>query len=197
MNFLAHYILSQRNKEIIVGNFITDFIKGNKFNNIDECIMKGIIIHKEIDTFSDNHTKVSNTSELLYPHFGHYSRVVVDMYYDYILTQYWNKFSSYTIQEDLQFLYQTLDEYKSCYPLYIQRMVKRIIGLKWLEKYQTITGLHHVFRSMSIRVQFKNDFEKAIPVYQEYEQQIHSHFLDFFIELKLHVDEFIYQRYQL
>jgi acyl carrier protein phosphodiesterase len=191
MNFLAHFILSQRNKEIIVGNYITDFVKSNKFNELDVAIMKGVMVHKEIDTFSDQHIKVSETRELLYPHFGHYARVIVDMYYDHVLTQYWDKFSVYTIQEDILYLYQTLEEYQLSYPLYIQRIIKKIIALQWMEKYQSLIGLQHVFRSMSIRVKFDNKFEKAIPIYLKYENEIHAHFLDFFESLKIHIDNFI------
>ncbi len=55
MNFLAHLYLSGENEEIIVGNFIADHVKGNRINKYSDGIKTGIRLHREIDTFSDNH----------------------------------------------------------------------------------------------------------------------------------------------
>ena len=42
MNFLAHLYLSESNTNIMIGNFIADHIKGNKFSHFHEDIQKGI-----------------------------------------------------------------------------------------------------------------------------------------------------------
>ncbi|MFW6222936.1 MAG: ACP phosphodiesterase, partial [Bacteroidota bacterium] len=38
MNFLAHTYLSGNSDEILVGNFIGDFVKGRHFNNFSKNI---------------------------------------------------------------------------------------------------------------------------------------------------------------
>ena len=55
MNYLAHAYLSFNNPEILTGNMISDFIKGNKKLNYISGIQKGIMLHRAIDEFTDNH----------------------------------------------------------------------------------------------------------------------------------------------
>ena len=42
MNYLAHIYLSNDNKEITIGNFIADGIKGKKYTEFPKEIQKGI-----------------------------------------------------------------------------------------------------------------------------------------------------------
>lgn len=55
MNFLAHAHLSFNNPEILVGNLISDFVKGKKQYNYPQRIHKGILLHRAIDQFTDEH----------------------------------------------------------------------------------------------------------------------------------------------
>ena len=55
MNFLAHAHLSGNNKQILIGNFIADSVKGKDFSNFPEGIKQGIILHRQIDTYTDSH----------------------------------------------------------------------------------------------------------------------------------------------
>lgn len=55
MNFLAHLYLSESNTNIMIGNFIADHIRGNRFTHLDPEIQQGIKLHREIDTFTDAH----------------------------------------------------------------------------------------------------------------------------------------------
>ena len=60
MNFLAHLYLSKSNENIIIGNFIADAVKGKKYNNYPKEIKAGILLHREIDNYTDNHPIVKN-----------------------------------------------------------------------------------------------------------------------------------------
>ncbi|MFT5257401.1 MAG: acyl carrier protein phosphodiesterase, partial [Arenicella sp.] len=42
MNFLAHLYLSQNNTNILIGNFIADHIRGNKYESFSKEIQQGI-----------------------------------------------------------------------------------------------------------------------------------------------------------
>ena len=55
MNFLAHTYLSGANDEIIVGNFMGDYVKGKNYLHLPELIKKGILIHRDIDYYTDTH----------------------------------------------------------------------------------------------------------------------------------------------
>src|SRR6478609_2234873 len=66
MNFLAHLYLSGDSPKIRVGNFIGDFVKGkNLTDRFDTDIAKGIALHREIDWFTDRHSVVDQSTDII------------------------------------------------------------------------------------------------------------------------------------
>ena len=55
MNYLAHSYLSYQKTDLIIGNFIADSIRGNRFDGLTDGIIKGITLHRKIDVFTDSH----------------------------------------------------------------------------------------------------------------------------------------------
>ena len=80
MNYLAHIYLSGNQKDIQIGNFIGDFIRGNSFEKYSLEIQKGIMLHRFIDTFTDAHPIFRKSKKRLFNEFRHYSAVIVDMF---------------------------------------------------------------------------------------------------------------------
>ena len=52
MNYLAHAYLSGSNKDIAIGNFIADNIKGNNYKKFNINWQKGILLHRFIDSYT-------------------------------------------------------------------------------------------------------------------------------------------------
>ena len=67
MNYLAHAYLSFNHPEIVVGNMISDFVKGKKKFDYSEGIQKGITFHRAIDEFTDSHPTTKKAKEFLRP----------------------------------------------------------------------------------------------------------------------------------
>ena len=84
MNFLAHVYLSGKNVPLAVGNLIADRVKGNTLDGFPPVIQKGILLHRKIDHFTDHHENFKACVQLLFPVYRHYSRVIVDMYFDHL-----------------------------------------------------------------------------------------------------------------
>ena len=61
MNFLAHTHLSQNNEDVIFGNFIADSVKGKSYLKYRTDIITGILLHRNIDLFTDRHLVVKNS----------------------------------------------------------------------------------------------------------------------------------------
>ena len=87
MNYLAHVYLSGPDKALSIGNFIADHIKGKAYLDYPKTIQKGIILHRKIDHFTDQHPLFRKNVTLLFPQFRHYSRVIVDMFFDHFFWQ--------------------------------------------------------------------------------------------------------------
>ena len=72
MNFLAHLYLSGDSDEIKVGNFIADHVKGKRYLSYPEDIQTGILLHRQIDSFTDNIRELLSTciSTIFWPACG-------------------------------------------------------------------------------------------------------------------------------
>ena len=55
MNYLAHVYLSGSDEFLCIGNFIGDHVKGKAYFDYPETIQNGILLHRKIDYFTDQH----------------------------------------------------------------------------------------------------------------------------------------------
>ena len=123
MNFLSHLYLSGNSEGLIIGNFIADSVKGSAFNNFPETIQKGIILHRQIDTFTDTHPIVELSKQRLRTKYKKYASVIVDIYYDHYLAVNWNNYSYENFNQYTQNIYALIEKNrhhlppKECYVL--------------------------------------------------------------------------------
>jgi acyl carrier protein phosphodiesterase len=93
MNFLAHLYLSGDSDQILLGNFIADFVNGEEAESYRKEVYLGILLHREIDQFTDRHRLVALSKKKLWHKHRHYSRVIVDVFYDHFLAKNWHQYS--------------------------------------------------------------------------------------------------------
>src|SRR6185503_19830970 len=93
MNYLAQARLSFGQPGILVGNMISDFVKGKKRFDYPEAIQKGITLHRNIDPFTDEHEATENAKKFFKPAVGLYAGAFVDIAYDHFLALDENEFT--------------------------------------------------------------------------------------------------------
>ncbi|MDG2235273.1 MAG: ACP phosphodiesterase, partial [Flavobacteriaceae bacterium] len=109
MNFLAHVYLSGSNMQLAIGNLIADRIKGKKINLLTPEIRAGVILHRDIDHFTDHHHIFRECVTKLFPKYRHYSRVIVDMYFDHFLALNWAYFHTIPLNDYSNNFYKELE----------------------------------------------------------------------------------------
>lgn len=184
MNFLAHIYLSGENKDIIIGNFIADGIKGKRYLKYPPNISKGIILHRAIDTFTDSHPIVHQSTSKLHKNYGHYSGVIVDIIYDHFLAKNWKEYHPQPLSNFVQEFYQLLRQNFDALPARIQRMMPYMISDNWLESYATIPGIGKILAQMNYRTKGVARMDKATEELVIYYDAFENEFTDFFKELK-------------
>ena len=92
MNFLAHVFLSGVDEQLILGNLIADAVKGKQFENYDLKVKNGIIMHRQIDKFTDDHAIVRQSKKRLEEDYKKFAGIIVDIYYDHFLSLNFNKY---------------------------------------------------------------------------------------------------------
>lgn len=183
MNFLAHIYLSGNDKDVIIGNFIGDEVKGKSYEDYPVSIQKGLLLHREIDTFTDAHPIVRQSTKRLHHKYSHYSGVIVDILYDHFLAKNWNKYSDTPLEKFAGDFYRLLEENRNALPPATLRMMPYMINGNWLLSYATINGISEVLTNMNYRTKNRSKMNLAVNELQEYYTEFEAEFTAFFEEL--------------
>lgn len=190
INFLAHLYLSGDHNEIAVGNFMGDFVKGSQLDRFPEMVAKGIILHREIDNYTDNHPIVSQSKDKLREKYRHYSGVIVDMYYDHFLAINFSDYSQDSLEDFAREKYQLLEDHWELIPPRGQNMLPYMIRGDWLSNYAKKEGIHRSLTGLSRRTKFKSNLELAIQDLVEHYDELELEFKQFFEEIRAHISQF-------
>ena len=183
MNFLAHAYLSGNDNKILVGNFIGDFIKGKQFQEYDERIKRGIILHREIDSYTDSHKIVHHSKAILTEKYRHYSGVIVDIFYDHFLAKNWSDYHDKGLLEYTEGVYNTLQDHHQILPARMRQMLTYMVPDNWLYNYSFLEGIQQVLKGMSRRTKFDSGMENAVADLEDHYEEFQDDFKLFFPDL--------------
>ncbi len=191
MNFLAHLYLSGNSDELKIGNFIADSVKGRGFAAFSQEIQHGIILHRAIDMYTDDHPIVRQSIGRLRPKYKKYSGVLVDIFYDHYLALNWNEFHSKSLDTYTQDVYQLLNSRLAELPDRTQMMLPYMIQGNWLLNYQYFDGIGRVLGGMSRRTKFDSGMEKGVHDLKEHYDDFENEFRQFMPDISAFVSNFI------
>ncbi|PQV47866.1 acyl carrier protein phosphodiesterase [Jejuia pallidilutea] len=183
MNYLAHIYLSGENDLITIGNFIADGIKGNRYKTYEPEIQIGILLHRHIDTFTDAHKTVRQSTKRLHAKYSHYSGVIVDILYDHFLAKNWEKYSPISLENYVEKFYTSLNNNFEILPLRIQKMLPYMMTDNWLLTYASIDGIAKVLAGMNKRTKNRSGMNEAVKELEEFYTEFETEFTIFFDEL--------------
>jgi len=183
MNFLAHNYLSGNNEAVTIGNFIADGIRGKKYLKYPRDIQTGILLHRQIDTFTDAHKTVRLSTKRLHKNYSHYSGVIVDILYDHFLAKNWSKYCNLPLAEYVDNFYESLENNFEILPKRIQKLMPYMIADNWLLSYASIEGITKVLEGMNRRTQNRSQMNLAVNELQEFYNEFEDEFTCFFDEL--------------
>ncbi len=183
MNFLAHLFLSFENEDHVIGNFIADSIQNREVRNYPAEIQEGIILHRKIDSFTDNHPSVKKGTLRLQPHHHKYAPVVIDILYDYILANNWERYCKESLEVFANNTYTILTKRINQIPEKLKKYLPGMIRGNWLQSYKTIKGLLFTLQKMDERASFPSKFTEAVGHLQQDYELFEGEFNDFFPEL--------------
>jgi len=183
MNFLAHIYLSGNNDNLKIGNFIADNIKGNKYKHFSEDIQKGIIFHREIDSFTDSNSIVRLSKRRLHERYKHYDGIIIDILYDHYLAKNWSGYSQVPLNNYVQGFYNLLESNYDILPEKVQHFLPYMVSGNWLYNYRTIEGIEKVLQGMDKRTKNKSQMYLAIEDLKLHYDDFEKDFTQFFEEL--------------
>lgn len=180
MNFLAHLYLSGDSDELKIGNFIADFVKGKPSVHIPDNIIKGIALHRLIDTFTDTHPVVKQSIKRLQPTYHKYAGVIVDIFYDHFLAINWSLFSQEPLPVFASKTYALMNSNKAILPEAMHQMFYYMQKQNWLVSYGQLEGVARVLEGMAHRTTFLSNMELAIHDLERDYEEYNKEFLLYF-----------------
>ncbi|HVG14016.1 MAG TPA: ACP phosphodiesterase [Chitinophagaceae bacterium] len=180
MNFLAHAYLSFNQKEIMVGNMISDFVKGKEQYTYKDEIQKGIRLHRLIDNYTDTHPLIKEAKDVFRAGYRLYSGPIVDIVLDHYLANDPDSFDEQSLKEFTQLVYRTLEQFSSHLPLRFVHVLTYMQQEDWLWNYRLKGGIERSIKGMVRRSTFLHDSETAISLMHEHDlylRQLSERFL--------------------
>ena len=185
MNYLAHAYLSFDQPGILVGNMISDFVKGKTKFTYPPGIQNGIMLHRAIDEFTDAHPATKKAAAFFRPAYRLYSGAFVDVVYDHFLALDKNEFkNTQTLQNFTEHVYKTLDENYSLLPPRFQNTFPLMKQHNWLFNYQYRVGIEKSFGGLVYRAAYINESATAFAVFNKNYNELKDCYKMFFPSLK-------------
>ncbi|NQU84704.1 MAG: DUF479 domain-containing protein [Mariniphaga sp.] len=188
MNFLAHLYLSGEDDGLVLGNFIGDYIKGSKYMKYPVKIQRGIIMHRKIDSFTDTHPLIKESSIFFKPGYGRYSGIIVDVLFDHFLAQNWNEFSAFQLGVFTRNAHALFLSNFLILPLKVKRFLPFLIQSKRLESYSSTDGLYKALEIMAHYTSLPGEQEYAMNVLKENKSELLDIFYRFMRDIINYVE---------
>ncbi|MGG9964356.1 ACP phosphodiesterase [Ferruginibacter sp. SUN106] len=184
MNFLAHAHLSFNQPPIVVGNMISDFVKGKKQFDYPEAVHKGIMLHRAIDTFTDTHAVTQQLKLFFKPQYRLYAGAFTDVVYDHFLANDTSIFlNDDALKQFALSTYTILNDNFAMLPPGFQRILPYMKEYDWLFNYKSTSGIEKSFTGLVRRSAYLKESAIAFAIFNEHYEAMNLLYHDFYPDL--------------
>jgi acyl carrier protein phosphodiesterase len=184
MNYLAHAYLSYNVPHMLVGNMISDFVKGARKSLYVATVQKGMELHRAIDCFTDSHPATAEAKQIFRADYRLYSGPIVDILYDHFLATDEKEFSNASLLLFTHNVYRTLEEETIHLPQHFVTVLTYMKMENWLYNYHTKEGMQKSLRGLVRRATYINDSTKAFELFINHYETLKACYDDFFPAVK-------------
>jgi acyl carrier protein phosphodiesterase len=183
VNYLAHLFLAGRSAESLIGNLAGDFVKGPlREGQFPDAIRDGILRHRRLDAFTDSHPRMSAFRRVLLPEYGHWSRVIADVFLDHFLASDFERYGSEPLETFVTRIHATIDTYPGTLPGHLPLVYPLIRDQGWLVSYRSPEAIARTLRGMSRRIARHPELAGAARHLIDSREELEAQFHPFFSE---------------
>jgi acyl carrier protein phosphodiesterase len=184
MNYLAHAYLSFNQPEILLGNMISDYVKGKTRFDYSMGIQRGIGLHRGIDNFTDTHPVTKIAREAFRPHYRLYAGAFIDVVYDHFLAKELSVNNDNDLLTFTENVYSIVEPELEQLPIRFQRMFPYMRSQNWLYHYKSATGMRQAFGGLVRRAAYLTDSATAYTIFEQEYAFLEDCYNKFFPEVK-------------
>ena len=184
MNYLGHAYLSFNSPYILVGNMISDFVKGAQKLSFNGTIQKGVALQRQIDEFTDSHQVTKKAMEIFRPHYRLYSAPIMDILYDHFLANDPNLFDDASLKEFSRSTYQILENHSTHLPARFFHVFTYMKMEDWLYNYKFNKGIRKALHGLARRATYLKETDTAYQLFLEHHAYLNQCYHQFFPDVK-------------
>ncbi len=190
MNFLAHSFLAYSDGQLI-GQFLEDFIRNKDRFSFPDELVKGILLHRAIDTFTDAHPAIHEAKKIFSPLVRLYSGAFVDVVMDYFLandvsvktSEEWKKFSLH--------VYKVLNENLNYFPKNFSEMLYHMEKDDWLYNYRYDWGIEFSIKNVLRKAKYLDENIPVFDTFLAHKPEFQRYYDIFFPELQQYTKDIV------
>ncbi len=186
MNYLAHFHLGHGSNDLLVGALLGDFIKGPLTGRHGEGLEQGILLHRKIDAFTDQHPALRQAQQLFAPQYRRYAGIMTDVLFDHFLNRHWSQFHPQPLTDFSLHVYQLLDSQNL--PATAKRQADNLCRYDVLVNFQHWQTVEGALLQISQRIRRDNPLATAAAELEKHYAELERVFLAFYPELESHAD---------
>jgi acyl carrier protein phosphodiesterase len=186
MNWLAHLVLSDPIPAFRVGNVLADILPIGELRALPEPFQAGIARHRAIDSFTDKHPVFRRSVARLDATYRRYGGVIVDIFYDHLLTQQWSEHGSAHLQDFVAGFHDDVERVRRDIPPGAYSILHRMKTGAWLTSYGDVDGVRITLNRISKRLRRPFDLGGAAIQLQLHAPAFAQDFAEFFPLIRSH-----------
>ncbi len=184
MNYLAHAYLSFGKPGIVVGNMISDFVKGKKKFDYPAVVQNGMTLHRMIDAFTDEHPVTKEAKNIFKPFVGLYAGAFMDVVYDHFLAIDKIEFPNGSLAVFSQNTYQILYTHINVLPDRFAAMLPYMKTQDWLYNYSNTDGTEKSFAGVVRRAAYLDSSQAVFEAFLNNYDELKEYYQAFFPSVK-------------
>jgi acyl carrier protein phosphodiesterase len=185
MNYLAHLYLSEPTPEAWLGSLVGDFMQGMELRSFPPAVQAGILQHRRVDRFTDQHPIVRRSKQRLEQRFSRYAGIMVDVFYDHFLARDWPAYRpGQSLGEFTAQVYRALQDQAGLLPRRLCRILPRMREQDWLGSYRDVAGIDLALRGLGRRLRRANPLAEGVGELVRNHDALAADFARFFPELR-------------
>lgn len=191
MNFLAHFALSNHDPDLILGNFLGDFLRAGGEVDWPEAVQMGIRFHRQIDRFTDTHAILRNLRRTFPAPQRRFSAIILDVVFDHYLLQQWKSFyPNLDRRTFIRWCYDCLQESQARFPPKARNFLEFMVSTDLLNRYAHLEEVALSLGQMSYRVKQPNGLENTFAVLNNLDGKLGRGFQQFYPGLMAFCEEY-------
>jgi len=190
MNLIAHFYVAEITETSFVGSLLGDFKTGQIDSEFSPKLNTAIHLHRQVDSFADNHPLVRKWCIAFDPPFRRGVGIALDLWFDYLLLRDWDQLvEEVNAEEFIERVKQTLLADDEAVPRPVIHLVDAVRNYNLLESYAETEGIRQALLRIERRLSGRVPLVGLVDRFQEpaVQQELSEDFHAFFRQLLAHV----------